>query len=202
MQLDGRAVRQRAVAETPVFLCNRSPGQALLPRADAMESLAGGLPKRSGRRYLSVSPLPQPDGGLELLTADGELAARLQRRVRQLPVEYQLRVRGELAEQQLAGISEGQLDRGERLQIVSVAAGGGEGANRWYIVQAMGVSGNDLRQLLLRQGITVSRVLRVALGSLRLDRSLARGHSRELMDEELRQLLNPVVTPVPSTPAP
>jgi 23S rRNA pseudouridine2605 synthase len=200
LQLDGRAVRQRAALQSPLFICNRSPGQALLPRADATESLAAGLPRRSGRRYLSVSPLPQPDGGLELLTADGELAARLQRMVRQWPVQFQLRVRGELTAEQLTGLREGQLDRGERLQILCIDSGAGESANRWYTLTCTGVSGNDLRQLLQRQGITVSRVLRTTLGSLSLDRSLARGHSRALIGEELELLLNPPVTP-PTTPA-
>jgi 23S rRNA pseudouridine2605 synthase len=200
LQLDGRSVRQRAAAVAPVFICNRSPGQALLPRADVSESLAGGLPRRSGRRYLCISPLPEPDGGLELLTADGAMAVRLQRKVRQLLMEFQLRVRGELSAVQLAGLSDGQLDRGERLQIIKVEAGGGEGANRWYTVQALGVSGNDLRQLLQRQAVTVSRVLRVAVGGLRLDRSLARGHSRELQEAELELLLNPATTQ-PQAPA-
>ena len=199
LQLDGRAIRQRAAQQSPLFICNRSPGQALLPRADASESLAGGLPRRTGRRYLSISPLPQPDGGLELLTADGALAARLQRLVRQWPAEYQLRVRGELNEEQLAGLREGQLDRGARLQIASIDSGGGEGANRWYTLRCTGVSGNDLRQLLQRQAVTVSRVLRVSLGSLLLDRSLARGHSRALDDEELQQLLSPASASTPST---
>jgi 23S rRNA pseudouridine2605 synthase len=189
MRLDGRPIRQRAAQHEPVLLCHRSPGQALLPRADAVESFAGQLPSRSGKRYVSVSPLPQIDGGLELLTADGSLAVKLQRSVRGLPMEFSLRVRGELSEQQLEGLREGRLDRGAQLRIVSLETGGGEGANRWYTLQAIGVSGNDLRQLLERQGVTVSRVLRTQLGSLHLDRALARGRSRELTEGELEQLL-------------
>jgi 23S rRNA pseudouridine2605 synthase len=189
MRLDGRPIRQRAAQTEPVLLCHRSPGQALLPRSDAVESFAGQLPSRTGKRYISVSPLPQIDGGLELLTADGSLAVKLQRSVRKLPMEFSLRVRGELAPQQIEGLKQGQLDRGARLRIVSLESGGGEGANRWYTLQAIGVSGNDLRQLLERQGVTVSRVLRTRLGTLLLDRALARGRSRELTNVELQQLL-------------
>ena len=47
------------------------PRQAMLER----------LPRRAGRRFISVSPMPRVDGGLELLTADGALARRLQRAV-------------------------------------------------------------------------------------------------------------------------
>jgi 23S rRNA pseudouridine2605 synthase len=191
LRLDGRPIRQRPAQHEPVLLCHRSPGQALLPRADAAESFASQLPRRAGKRYVSVSPLPQIDGGLELLTADGSLAVKLQRSVRRLPIEFSLRVRGELSDLQIEALKTGRLDRGATLNVVSVETAGGEGANRWYTLQTIGVSGNDLRQLLERQAITVSRVLRTRLGTLQLERALARGRSRELTEGELEQLLSP-----------
>jgi 23S rRNA pseudouridine2605 synthase len=190
IKLDGRPVRQRAAARAAVFLCHRSPGQALLPRPDSEESLADGLPRKAGRRYIAISPMPQPDGGLELLASDGAMAERLQRSMRRQPLEFHLRTRGELSELQLAALQAGQLDRGT-LQISSVKAGGGEGSNRWYVIHALGASGNDLRQLCARIGITASRILRTHLGTLALDRSLPRGRHRELTEEELEALLSP-----------
>ncbi len=194
LRLDGRPIRQRAPSKPAVLLCHRSPGMALLPRSGADEAIVMQLPRSAGRRFTSISPLPQIDGGLELVSADGDLAAQLQRAVRRLPSEFSLRVRGELSPAQLEGLSGGVLDRG-RLQITHVEAGGGEGANHWYTLRGIGISGNDLRQLLERQGITVSRVLRTRLGELQLERTLARGRSRELRDEEIRQLLNPPAAP-------
>jgi len=190
LRLDGRPIRQRAPVKAGVLLCHRSPGMALLPRAGQDETVVMQLPRNAGRRFTSVSPLPQIDGGLELLSADGDLAARLQRAVRRLPIEFSLRVRGELSPAQLDGLSAGVLDRG-RLQVTGVKAAGGEGANQWYTLTGIGISGNDLRQLLERQGITVSRVLRTRMGELQLERTLARGRSRDLRDDEIRQLLNP-----------
>ncbi len=197
LQLDGRPVRLEAArlqrGGGALFLCNRSPGQALLARtpADAGQNLAAGLPRRAGRRYLSVSPMPLQDGGLELLTADGALAARLQRAVRTLPMEFRVRVRGAITAQQEQGVLGGELDRGVRLAIGTIEVAGGEGFNRWYRLTARGVSGSDLRQLLERQGIALSRVLRVRVGTLALDRSLPRGHSRELQAGECAALLVP-----------
>src|SRR5947207_664809 len=52
-----------------------------------------------------------------------------------------------------------------------------------------GASGKQVRQLFERQGALVSRVLRTQLGSVRLERSLARGQFRALTQEELRGLL-------------
>ncbi len=41
-----------------------------------------------------------------------------------------------------------------------------------------------------RQGAQVSRILRTGLGGLTLERSLSRGHSRQLTDQELALLLS------------
>jgi 23S rRNA pseudouridine2605 synthase len=133
--------------------------------------------------------MPRPDGGLELLAGDGELAAQLQRRVHALTSEFGVRVRGELSEPQLRGILGGELDSGAHLTVERCAPAGGEGANRWYQLAIRGASGREVRQLLERQGAQVSRVLRTRLGSLALERSLGRGRFRELSTEELRALL-------------
>jgi 23S rRNA pseudouridine2605 synthase len=208
VRLDGRLVRQRAPTMVPVLLCHRSPGVPLLPeraRRTAPEalapapavtraapvSLAERLPRRAGRRFVSIGPMPTVDGGLELLTSDGELAARLQRAVRGLEVEFSVRVRGELSEQQQQGIRDGLLDRGTTLRVLALEPSGGEGSNRWYRLLALGASGNDLRALIERQAVTLVRVLRTRLGTLELPRTLARDHWRALSAEELAALQGP-----------
>jgi 23S rRNA pseudouridine2605 synthase len=192
LRLDGRLIRQQRADRTlPVLICHRSPGIALLPDAAGSESVAGSLPRRVGTRFMSVSPLPQIDGGLELLSADGELAGRLQRAVRAHLLVYSLRVRGELSSVQEEGIRAGLLDRGTALKVLALAPAGGSGSNHWYQIDTLGASGNDLRQLLERQGVTVSRLMRTRLGTLQLERSLPRGRWRELTPEEITALLNP-----------
>lgn len=202
LRLDGRLIRQtRPERELPVLLCHRSPGLPLLPTADAVESFAAHLPRRAGQRFMSISPLPQVDGGLELLTADGNLSGRLQRAVRAQTAVYSLRVRGELTPEQEAALMQGQLDRGTTLRILGISAAGGTGSNHWYQIDTLGASGNDLRQLLERQAVAVSRLLRIRLGTLQLERSLPRGRWRELLPEEIESLLKPTppasVSPVP-----
>ncbi len=215
LRLDGRPIRQRPSGKAVVLLCHRSPGVPLLPRtvrpvageeaagdgppADASEALALSLPRSAGRRFVSISPMPQVDGGLELLSADGALAAQLQRAVHEHPSEFSVRVRGELAEEQLAGVLEGMLDRGVPLRVQSIEPAGGEGVSRWYQLVAQGASGNQIRQLLERCGVLVSRVLRTRLGPLKLERSLPRGRWRELTESEQESLLKPPA-PVPAAP--
>jgi len=192
VRLDGRVIRQRAPQSAGrAYIYHRSPGESLdAAPADAPDAvpLLARLPKRAGRRFMVVSPMPRIDGGLELVCGDGEIAARLQRAVRRLASELSVRARGELTEQQIAGVLGGVLDSGDRLAVLGCEPAGGEGANRWYTITARGASGKDVRQLFERQGAIVSRVLRTRLGPLALDRSLGRGHFRELTREEVQAL--------------
>ncbi|MGH8232187.1 MAG: S4 domain-containing protein [Steroidobacteraceae bacterium] len=198
LKLDGRVIhrRPRSLAR-PVLLCHRSPGVALLPPRARAGASAGGagtsfaerLPRRAGGRWLSVSPMPTVDGGLELLTADGTLAARLQRSVRALESEFSLRVRGVLSEAQRQAILQGELDRGTALRVLTLQPGGGEGSNRWYQLVTLGASGNDVRQLIERQAVTLVRMLRTRLGPLALPRTLARGQWAPLDGAQLSALL-------------
>ncbi len=197
VRLDGRVVHRRSApaAGQSVFICHRSPGENLrqpltneVAEEHAPAALLDRLPSRAGRRFIAVSPMPRIDGGLELVTSDGELAARLQRGVRQMSSEFSVRVKGELSGEQLEQILEGALDSGGVLTVERCEPAGGEAANRWYVLQARGASGKDVRQLFERQGALVSRVLRTKLGPLALERTLGRGRFRPLTLEELSGL--------------
>jgi len=129
------------------------------------------------------------------VSADGELAARLQRAVRRLASEFGVRVRGELSAAQTEGILGGALDSGATLAVERCAGAGGEGANRWYTLRVRGASGKEVRQLFERQGALVSRVLRTHLGPLTLERSLGRGQFRALTAEEMHALAAAAAAP-------
>jgi 23S rRNA pseudouridine2605 synthase len=211
LKLDGRLIRRRIAKDVPVFLVHRSPGEPLLPprsgagardsgidnesaapspgAAPPGASIAERLPRRAGRRFISISPMPTVDGGLELLTADGALATRLQRAVHAQQMEFSLRIRGELSLEQQQAIRIGLLDSGSTLKVLEIEATGGEGSNRWYRLLAAGASGNDVRQLIERQAVTLVRMLRTRVGTLALPRTLARSHWRELEGVEVTALL-------------
>jgi 23S rRNA pseudouridine2605 synthase len=154
-----------------------------------MRELLQNLPRSGGRRFVTVSPMPAIDGGLELVSSDGETAERMQRGVRRLTADFSVRVHGELSEAGVARVLQGMLDNGTTVIVNSCETAGGEGSNRWYNLVAVGASGKDVRQLFERQGAMVSRVLRTRLGTATLDRSLPRGRSRLLTDEETATLM-------------
>jgi 23S rRNA pseudouridine2605 synthase len=201
IRLDGRLIRQvHSGGAGHVFLIHRSPGESLQQPAEGVDQpvsddvpestpVLARIPRRAGRRFIAVSPMPRVDGGLELVTSDGDLASKLQRSIRGLTSEFSVRIHGELSQQGLNTILEGVLDTGEKLQIEHCEAAGGEGSNRWYSLVARGASGKDVRQLFERQGALVSRILRTNLGGLALDRHLSRGQFRELVPAEVEALL-------------
>ena len=193
IRLDGREIKTRATEGTHLFMFNRSPGDPLREADRDRPALIDRLPRAAGRRFIAVSPMPGIDGGLELVTSDGALAAKLQRSIHKLPCEFSVRVKGQLGPDQLAGVKSGQLDRPARMTIESLnhSEADLEGSNRWYGIVARGASGKDIRQLFERQGALVSRVLRISVGSLKLEKDLARGQHRQLDQEQIAKLLNP-----------
>lgn len=188
--LDGRPVRMRAPeSATRVIVYHRTPGQALTPgEAGAAGQLFDKLPKRAGRRWVPVSPLPPNDGGLELLTSDGDLAQALMRKLAQLRIEFAVRVRGELTVEQLERLRRGETGEGDALEVVSIEAAGGEGANRWYTLATLGGRARDVHRLFNEAGLELSRLMRVRLGPVTMDRSLARERSRPLDHAETAEL--------------
>jgi len=192
VRLDGRLVRQRVSATIRVVIVHRSPGVE-------MRELLQQLPRSGGRRFVAVSPMPAIDGGLELVTSDGETAERLQRGVRRLTMDFSVRVHGQLSSEGIERVLQGALDNGTTVVVRSCDAAGGEGSNHWYTVVALGASGKDIRQLFERQGAMVSRVLRTRLGTVTLDRSLPRGRSRVLNDEEAALLATALTVTAGST---
>jgi len=140
--------------------------------------------------------MPTVDGGLELLCVDGALAARLQRAVRSLEVEFSLRVRGQLSEEQQHAIRQGLLVSGAVLQVRCIEPIGGAASNRWYRLVAVGASGSEVRELIERQSGGLVRALRTRLGTLSLPRTLARGRVRALTASELKELSgSPAIDP-------
>jgi len=190
VELDGRPLRTHRPVTGPdrCIMYNRPPGENLEPDAEPPSQLFAALPKRAGRRWIFLSPMHPSDSGLELLTTDGALASALMRRASTLGARFAVRVRGGASLEQLAQISAGRLDDGSELGSVTVEAGGGEAANRWYEVFLPTPRATAARRLFTLAGLEVSRLIRVAYGPIALDSDLTRGRHRELNAGELKTL--------------
>jgi len=187
--LDGRPLRVREPdSDTRVVLYHRSARRT--PEEGEVEEpidLGARLPKRAGRRWISISPLPPNDGGLEILTSDGELAQALMRKVSSLRIEFAVRIRGEPTLGQLELLKGGALED-RKLEIESVIPGGGEGYNRWVKLITRGARARDIHRLFAAAGLQMSRLMRVAIGPLHMDRSLGRERTDALSPAEAGDL--------------
>lgn len=192
VRLDGRRLRlARVTPATHRGIAYHRPADedARPGAAGAMASSLERLPKPKGRRWIALSPMSARDGGLELYVTDGRLAAALTRRGSQVASEFSVRVRGAFETAEIAAkVAEICRDTQVQGQITRIEAGGGEGANRWLQISAAGLRPRDLRRILEDCGLEVSRILRTRYGPVAMNRSLARGRSRALTEEEMRAL--------------
>ena len=203
LELDGRLLRTHRPVEGPArcVMYHRAVGESLEPGADPPAKIFGELPKRAGRRWISLNPMHASDSGLELLTTDGALASALMRRASTFGGKFALRVRGEATLTQLTQIALGALDDGTSVGPVKVEAGGGESANRWYEVEARSPRATAVRRLFTLAGLEVNRLMRVAYGPIALDSSLSRGRHRELNAAEQALLYGAADLPPPGAEA-
>lgn len=188
----------RARPQAPRVLLYHKPEGEVSTRRDpeGRPSVFRALPKG---RWIGVGRLDVNTLGLLLFTNDGELAHRLMHPSSQLEREYAVRVRGELGEEQRTQLLRGvMLDDGEaRFERVDAAAGG-EGANHWYHVVLREGRKREVRRLWEAVGLTVSRLIRVRYGAVKLPRGLRAGRWQELGETQLRALYASVGLDFPS----
>ncbi len=161
------------------------------------------LPRPPGGRWIPLSPLGVGEGGLELLVNDGALAAAIMRATERLSSEFSVRLRGDFDESRVPELLSAAEDDPEgkgRLELVEPA--GGEAANRWARVVAVGLRPRDLRRIFERCGLEANRILRTRFGPVVMDRAISRGRSRRLTDGELGALREAAGLPARRRPRP
>jgi len=147
------------------------------------------LPRLHSGRWMSVGRLDLNTSGLLLFSNDGELVHRLTHPSRQVEREYAVRVFGEVEPQLLQRLKQGvELDDG-KASFDSIRDAGGEGRNHWYHVVLREGRNREVRRLWESQGCTVSRLMRVRYGPVKMPRYLERGRWMELEGAALEALL-------------
>lgn len=186
-----RIVRRQAGARPPRVVLYHKPEGEIVSRADpeARASVFERLPQVHGGRWVAVGRLDYNTGGLLLFTTSGELANRMMHPRYGLEREYAVRTLGQLNAGQIARLTHGIALDGDPARFINVEDAGGEGANHWYRIVVAEGRNRLVRRMLAALGVTVSRLMRVRFGSVRLPPRLKRGRWTELDVADVNALL-------------
>ena len=201
IEVDGRPLSQSRVQAAPrkVVIYHKPLGEVSTRKdPEGRPTVFERLPRAPARgRWVSVGRLDVNTLGLMVFTNDGELANRLMHPSYEVEREYAVRVFGDVTPEILERLQKGvKLDDGwARFEKIGISGGSEEGQNEWYHVLIKEGRRREVRRLWESQGLTVSRLIRVRLGPIRLPKDLGRGESRFLGDAEVRALCEAVKLP-------
>lgn len=194
-RLDGRRLQSARIggaairgihAATRVIAYNKPEGELVTRDRHARRpTVFTALPRLTGRRWVAVGRLDLNSSGLLLLTTDGELAHRLMHPSFGVEREYLVRVLGQPGRHTLRRLTEGVALEDGPARFDALKEQGGGGANRWYRVTLSEGRHRVVRRLWQSQGHSVSRLVRVRYGPVRLPRDLRPGHWREIDPKKL-----------------
>jgi len=148
------------------------------------------LPRIINGRWISVGRLDISTFGLLLFTNDGEIANQLMHPSSGIEREYAVRVLGNVDDDIINKLNTGVDLEDGLARFVSIKDAGGVGANHWYHVILKEGRHREVRRLWESQGVTVSRLIRIRIGSFKLPRNLRPGKYRELSMTEIKNLLS------------
>jgi len=139
---------------------------------------------------VSIGRLDFNTCGLLIFTTDGVLANRLMHPRYEVEREYAVRIVGQLSPSQIKLLTTGiELDDGSA-KFISLVDQGGKSSNHWYHVILKEGRNREIRRMFETIGITISRLLRVRFGSIKLPPRLRRGKSIELSKEEVGRIFS------------
>ncbi|KFZ28882.1 hypothetical protein IDAT_06705 [Pseudidiomarina atlantica] len=191
VRIDGREVTIKPPEDVVCrVLMYHKPEGELCTRKDpeGRPTVYDRLPRVQGARWVAVGRLDVNTSGLLLFTTDGELANRLMHPGHQIEREYAVRVFGEVTDEMIKKLQKGvQLEDGPAA-FKEIKRGGGEGMNTWFRVMLTEGRNREVRRLWESQGVTVSRLMRVRYGNIRLEQGLPQSGWGELPLEQINYL--------------
>lgn len=189
IHLDGQPIVSAQQHETQLLIYHKPEGK-VCTRSDESDrpTVFEDLPACEHGRWVMVGRLDINTTGLLLFTNNGELAHRLMHPSQGLEREYAVRVYGRVDQQMLARLKKGVMLDDGMANFQTIEDAGGEGANHWYHVVLMRGRNREVKRLWESQGITVSRLIRIRYGAIKLSNNLPIGKYRFATQEELRAL--------------
>lgn len=203
--VDNRLIkRELPEAEDIKVLVYNKPEGEVCTRVDPEHrpTVFSKLPRLAAGRWIIVGRLDINTTGLLLFTNNGELAHRLMHPSYEIEREYAVRIKGEVTTEIIQQLLKGvELEDGFA-KFNTIADGGGEGKNHWYIVTLQEGRNREVRRLWEHFNLTVSRLIRVRYGNIVLPREVPRGKSAYLETKDVKSLCELVKMKFPEAEKP
>ncbi len=198
--LDGRPLNLRRSAAAPRCIAYHKPQGEVCTRSDpeGRTTVFESLPRLKGERWIAVGRLDISTSGLMLFTNDGQLANALMHPSNEVSREYAVRILGEPDAQMIEKLKNGIHLEDGLARFDSIEAAGGTGANKWFNVVLKEGRNREVRRMWEAVGLTVSRLMRVRFGSIRLPDRLARGRYANLSKGQINTLYKSVGLAMPT----
>jgi len=147
-------------------------------------------------RLVSVGRLDLNSEGLLLLTNDGGLARTLELPSRGWLRRYRLRVHGAVDPARLEALEKGITIDGVVYGAIRAVLDRAQGSNAWITVSLQEGKNRELRRVMERLGLDVTRLIRIAYGPFQLG-ELGRGQVEEVPRRVLREQLGAALPKAP-----
>ena len=188
---DGKLVRFDSILSLPRILIYHKPDGEIVSENDpkGRPTVFENLPKIKQAKWIAIGRLDFNTSGLLIFTSYGELANRFMHPRYEIEREYSVRILGELNPEDLSKLTKGvTLDDG-LAKFESISFQGGEGVNHWYQVILKEGRNREVRRMFESLGMTVSRLIRIRFGDIKLPPHVKRGMTIELGQNEVRKIL-------------
>ena len=183
--VDGAVIRLRrkvylALNKPPGYLCTRLDPQRRRTFADC-------LPREWSDLY-TVGRLDQESEGLILVTNDGDFCLRATHPRYGVRKKYIVTVRGRVEPRLLGQMTQGVVEGGERLRAGKARLLESNNSHSLLELELTEGKNREVRRLLLTLGLSVERLQRIQIGSIKLG-ELPTGKWRTLTEPEIHSLL-------------
>lgn len=175
----------------PRIILYHKPEGEIVSQNDPCErpSVFNKLPKLRTSKWVSVGRLDFNTCGLLIFTTDGILANRLMHPRFEVEREYAVRIVGQLDSRQITLLTKGIKLKDGIAKFDHLSDEGGKSSNHWYKIILKEGKNREVRRMFEALGITVSRLIRVRFGPVKLPPRLRRGKTTELNNAEVESLL-------------
>jgi len=186
LAVDGKAVA--GLQQSKIWRYHKPAGLVTTARdPQGRPTVFAALPKTLPR-LISVGRLDINTEGLLLLTNDGELARHLEHPAQGISRTYRIRAHGNVDQTAIGKLAKGVTVDGVRYRPVQTSLDSRHGSNCWLTMTLREGKNREIKKLLEKAGLQVTRLIRTGYGPFQLGR-LAQGAVEEVPRGMLPKLL-------------